>query len=281
MSGIALFNGERTTLGQLDAEVLVRAFRYGDGFFDSFRTHEGRALFFGPHWHRIMYTARFLHLSLPSTLSEAGLSRHISELCEATGIPNARIRIQFWRDGDGLYIPTSNNCHWLMEATPLPSPLFELNKKGLNIGICPDVRVHPLPMSSHKTLNALPYVIAGSFAQKKGWDDCLLADSPGNLTEATSSNIFLAKDQVIATPDLRAGGLAGTMRGELMRIASDAGYKVIESSITEKDLALADELLLSNAVSGIRWVIGCGKKRYYHRTADQLIKLLNEAAGIS
>jgi branched-chain amino acid aminotransferase len=66
-----------------------------------------------------------------------------------------------------------------------------------------------------------------------------------------------------------------------LRLAKGAGMKVVETSVSEKDLELADELLLTNAVAGIRWVLGCGKKRYFHRTADRLTALLNETAALS
>jgi len=277
VSGIVLFNGERTTLGRLDAEVLGRAFRYGDGFFDTFRAHHGRPVLFGPHWQRIVATARFLRIKLPETLNGTTIPGHVSDLCESNGTPHARIRLQVWRDGDGLFIPESDGCNWLMEATPLPSSRFELNRKGLNIGICREVRVHPLPLSGHKTLNTLPYVLAGAFARERKWDDALLLDSGGNVAEATSSNVLLVKGNVIVTPDLKAGGLPGTMHGEVLRIAREEGMKVVATSVREEDLDLADELLLTNAVSGMRWVLGCGRKRYLHRTADRLTMLLNGA----
>jgi len=276
-----ILNGEMTLPEALGLGSQNRAFRYGDGFFDTFRAHGGTPVLFGSHWTRIANTARFLRLSLPADMSSAYIAQQVQRLCEENGTPHARVRLQFWRDGGGLYIPETNRCNWSMETTPLPSSHFEVNKKGITLGICREIHVNPHPLSSHKTLNALPYVVAGAMARERGWDDALLLDHAGNVAEATSSNLLLVKEKVIVTPDLKHGGLPGTMRTEVLRLAKGAGMKVVETTVSVKDLELADELLLTNAVSGIRWVLGCGTKRYFHRTADRLTTLLNEAAALS
>jgi branched-chain amino acid aminotransferase len=270
VSGNIILNGEMTRPEACGLGVLNRAFRYGDGFFDTFRTHTGRPVLFGPHWTRIERTARFLRFSLSTELSSACIAEHVKRLCEANNTPHARVRLQFWRDGGGLYIPESNTCNWLMETTPLPSSYFEVNRKGMTLGICREIRVNPQPLSSHKTLNALPYVIAGTNARERGWDDALLLDHAGNVAEATSSNLLLVKEKVIVTPDLKHGGLPGTMRDEVLRLAKGAGMKVVETSVSEKDLELADELLLTNAVAGIRWVLGCGTEAVFPPHCGQI-----------
>ncbi|MCF8256180.1 MAG: aminotransferase class IV [Flavobacteriales bacterium] len=275
------WNGEMVPA---DAPVVgadSRAFRYGDGFFDTFRTRHGRPLFWDAHWHRIQQSARFLHLRLPSGLTSQALMLKTEELCSANGADHAMVRLQVWRSGRGLYRPETDDSDWALQCNPLESPEFVLNDKGLMVGLHTACPVPPAPLGSHKTLNALPYVLAGIHCREKGWDDALLLDSDGRITEATSSNIILLKDRELLTPDLSKGGLPGIMRTQVMALARAAGYQVSVGSVTDREMKWADECLLTNSVHGIRWVLAFGQKRYFHRDAERFVKELNRLAQFS
>lgn len=281
MNGLILWNGELVPAHTKLLGYDSRALRYGDGFFDTLRTLNSRPLFWDLHWQRIQSTARFLHLRLPESLTQQTFAFHISTLCDANRSPDARVRIQVMRSGEGLYQPISDEVDWMMTASPMSHPEFRLNEKGLTVGTYTTCTVPQAPIGSHKTLNALPYVLASIHAKEKGWDDVLLKDCDGSFVEASSSNIFLIRDKELLTPDLSKGGLPGTMRTQVMALARAMGYQVSVGTVTDRELKWAHEFLLTNAVTGISWVLAFGQKRYFHRQADQLVKELNRAAMLS
>jgi len=281
MSAMMFWNGEMQAADAAAFGADNRAFRYGDGFFDTFRTRSGHPLFWDAHWQRIQQSARFLHLQLPKELSSAMLIARVSELCKANDAPDARVRLQVFRSGSGLYIPETNEAQWSMQCAALPKKDFAVNEKGLVVGLHTACPVPPPPIGNHKTLNALSYILAGIHARDKGWDDALLLDVDGKITEATSSNILLIKDRELLTPDLSKGGLPGIMRTQVMALARATGYQVRVGSVTDREMKWADECLLTNSVHGIRWVLAYGQKRYFHRHADALTKELNRVAQFS
>jgi len=276
-----VLNGQPLDDSGISPETDDRAFRYGDGCFETFRAHHGNPLFFKGHWKRLLHTTAFLQLQLPAYFSEDYLIGQIGMLCGQLTTGHARMRLQVWRSGGGKYAPETDKASWMLQAEELPYGHFELNDTGLRLGVFRELPVNPLPISGHKTLNALPYVLGARFARSQQWDDALMLDAGGHIAETTSSNIFLVRNKEIVTPTLSAGGLPGTMRSVLLALAEDAGYSVRAATVSDREMHWADECLLTNAVRGISWVLAYGKKRYFHRHADALVAKLNNAAGIT
>ncbi len=119
--------------------------------------------------------------------------------------------------------------------------------------------------------------MAGIYSQKNALDDCLLLNNNGNIIEASGSNIFLIKTRQIITPGLESGCVDGVMRKNLIRIARESGFDVVdEKFVNQEDLINADEVFLCNAVSGIKWVMAFKEKRYYNNISVQLVEKLNK-----
>ena len=95
------------------------------------------------------------------------------------------------------------------------------------------------------------------------------------IIESTSSNLFLISNGVLYTPGLDGGATAGVMRSEIINLALAAGMKVYECNLTPQNLLIADEVFLSNAVNGLRWVGSYRTKRYFNATAQELVRSLN------
>ena len=280
MSSFLAFNGEIISESAFLVSPQSRAFRYGDGFFETIRTSNGLPLFLDAHWQRLQRTAKFLHMEMPKGLTKDKFVKMIADVCAANAAPHSRLRIQFYRKGEGTYKPHTNECDWIMQCSPLAASVYKGNDKRLTIGIYPTCPVPLAPLGNHKTVNALPYVLASIYAHDKKWDDALLLNSEGFITEATSSNLFLVKGNEVLTPDLSKGGLPGVMRARFIELAQKNGFEVKTVSITAKEMLWADECLLTNAISGVQWVLAFGQKRYFHRHADVFIKQLNQLAGL-
>ncbi len=134
------------------------------------------------------------------------------------------------------------------------------------------------PISNFKLTSALPYVLAAQCKQANGHDDCLLLNTAGRLACATSANIFWVKNGKLFTPPLSEGCVAGTMRAVLFDIAKAMKIKVQEKKGKLADLAEAEEVFLTNAIQGIRWVkeIQGTEQRYGHELAERMVAALNE-----
>ena len=256
------YNGNIFPADQPIFNATNRAFRYGDGLFETIRVFEGQMPFFQRHWQRLTTGCRLLGFETPANFSPNFFENEIAKLTNNNG--NWRIRLSVWRSGGGLYTPQSNLPEFLIEATTLPNPTFELNEVGLEVSIfqkylLPQTTLNydhqppsvPLPI---KTNSALLQVLAASAKKEAGLDDCLMLNTAGQLACATSSNLFWVKNSELSTPPINAGAVAGTMRATIMDMAGQLGIRCKERSISPDELAMADEIFLTNAIQGIRWV---------------------------
>jgi branched-chain amino acid aminotransferase len=246
------FNGEILPAGQAILTSSNRAFRFGDSLFESIRVFEGEMPFFDRHWQRLKAGMEVLKFEIPAHFSAAFFQHEISKLTENQG--NWRIRLTVFRSGGGLYTPERNAPEFLIETSPLGSSRFELNPSGLAIGIFDEIRLNASVFSPFKTGNALPNVLAAIFKKEKKRDDCLLLNTAGRIACGSSSNVFLVKNGGLITPPLTEGCVAGTMRGGVLDLCKSLKIEALETPVSPEDLPQADELFLTNAIQGIRWV---------------------------
>ena len=244
------FNGKTFPSEQAIFNGQNRAFLYGDALFETIRMFEGKIPFLGNHVNRLLHGLHFFKYKVPKKYTTSFFKKEIKKISNG----NARIRISVFRSSGGLYTPTNNRPQFLIEATPLSSPSFSLNKKGLKIGIFDEIKLPCSTISNFKTCNSSPYILAGLNKQERNLDDVILLNEKGRIAEASSSNIFFIKKNKIITPSLSEGCVAGTMRKTILKIASEKNYSIKESTIKLPHLKNIEEIWLTNAISGIRWV---------------------------
>ena len=114
--------------------------------------------------------------------------------------------------------------------------------------------------------------MASIYVKENAYDDCLLINSDNNIVEAISGNIFIIKDDLIYTPPLLDGCLDGIMR---KIICKEMRSYVQEKSISFSHLLNADEVLITNVISGIKWVYKINKKIYKKHMSQDIIDLIN------
>jgi branched-chain amino acid aminotransferase len=253
-----------------------RAFRYGDGLFESMRLFQGSVPLLDFHLQRLKRGMKILGYKSNDLLKKQNLSALIDRLCAENNIgDSARIRLSVFRSDGGLYAPETDDCDFIMECASMSGNSFELNSKGLLIGIAKSVEREQNVLTQIKTTNSLINVLAAREAKENGWDDALLLNRKGNIAEATSSNLFIIKGDAIYTPPLEDGALDGIMRQQIARIIRKSNFRLQTKSLQPEELEEADEIFLTNAVRGIIYVVGYGKKRYYNRKIRRLLELLN------
>lgn len=258
-----------------------RAFRFGDGFFESMRIINGRALFLESHFARITATANALKIRPSEDFSIENLRAQIQELLQRNGIhQGGRMRITFYRKSTGFYLPKQDELTYFIEAEPLPDNEFVLNPTGRQVDIFSDFKKEVNKLSVFKTLNCQLYVQAAIFARDKGLDEALVQNNKLSIIESNSSNLFIVSNGVLYTPTLDDGPVAGTMRMNIINLALENKIKVYECTLNPHNLLAADEMFLTNAVRGIEWVVGYRTKRYFNDMSKKLVGLLNESAKV-
>ena len=255
-----------------------RGHLYGDGIFESIRVVKGKAINVQAHIHRMFDGALALKMDLPEYFTVDYFSQQIDELIAASKIEGgAKIRISLDRKIGGTYKPLSNEAEFLIEIYPLETSCFSLNEKGLSIDLYTEMRKQKTKLSNYKTKNALIYVMCSIAAQEKGLDELLITNPKGGILESSSSNLFVVSNGVLYTPGLEEGPVGGVMRMTIINLALKNGIKVYECSILPQNLLAADEVFLTNAISGVKWIKSYRGKSYGCEQANQMISILNEA----
>jgi branched-chain amino acid aminotransferase len=256
--------------------ALSRSVKYGDGVFESLRIINGKVAFIDKHLKRLLRNAYLIKLNVK--FSTEDIIQQIKLLIEKNQIQNSgRIRISLYRCGEGYYKPIDNNCNLVIEANRLDvHSAYELTMPGLVVDVYKEVYKPFHFLSEIKSSSSLLYVLAAEWAKSRFLDDALLINEKGNICEATSSNIFWVKNSVVYTPPLSEACLPGIMREVLIEIMQKNNIQIVEKTCTEADLLEADELFLSNAIHGIKWIVAFKNKRYFTNTAKKLVNLLNQ-----
>lgn len=259
--------------GEHCISISNRAFQYGDALFETIKWRNGKALFIDDHMGRLMQSMNLLQMELPDFFSTSFFTTQIEQLTQLNNCSeSARIRLQVFREGDGFYHPKSNKVSFVISATPLENIYYNLNEKPLNIGVYIDNKKVKSKLSSIKSSNALLYILAALYADKNKFDDCLLLNENGNVTEAISSSVFILNGDQLITPPLKDGGVDGIMRKQLIKYATAFKYSFSEKSLTVAEVLNAEEIILTNTIQGIRTV----KKNHDYEIVKQFIKKINE-----
>ncbi|MCH2226061.1 MAG: aminotransferase class IV [Crocinitomicaceae bacterium] len=259
-----------------------RGYLYGDGVFETIRLVNGSPINLENHIKRMLEGASRIKMRPPSFFDVSFFEEKIIQLAEKSNIRDGgKCRLSLDRAAGGTYLPETNEVEYFIEVYSLPNNAFVLNPKGLEIDIYLEHKKQKTSLSNFKTKNGLVYVLAAISAREKGLDDYLITNTTGGILEGTSSNLFVVSNGVLYTPGLDEGCLAGTMRMQVINLAIKHGIKVYECNILPQNLLVADEIFLTNAVSGITWVSGYRTKRYFNNNVRKLVDMLNESWGIS
>lgn len=274
-----IFNGELITsenFNQLDFSN--RAFHFGDSLFETIRYANKNILFLGDHILRLKLSMTTLKMKIPPHFSFEYFLDKISDIIYANDLQDggARIRLTVYRSGSGAYYPETNEVNFLLEAEKLDSPYFLNISNGIVIDLYKDIFKPINRLSSLKTGNALIYILAAINRDSLRLDDCLILNEKANICEATASNIFITKGNLIMTPPLEEGCINGIMRGQIKKIAENKKMLFIEKPFTQHTILDAEEFFLTNTIQGIQWVRQFQSKLYESKkTAQFFVDELN------
>jgi branched-chain amino acid aminotransferase len=266
MRGLIFFNGELVPADTKLAGASNRGLRYGEGVFETIRIVNGKIPLLSHHFDRLSHGLQTLQLEIPAGLSPAYLSEAILLLCRKNNMESsARTRLTIFRGEE------RESC-LVIESMPIPDGYDQFNEKGWTIDIYKEIKKSCDILSNLKSNNYLPYTIAAAYAKSQALNDCLLLNSYERICDSTIANIFWIKDKQVFTPPLSEGCIAGVMRRYLVEKIHGAGLPLEEKICTRQKLQDADEIFLTNALFGIRWVQQLADKTYINKMSLQFYK---------
>ena len=254
-----------------------RSFRYGDALFETIRITNYNPQFLKEHLLRLYAGMEVLKMEMNPLLNATFLEHAFLELAQKNNITSdGRVRLTVYRNEGGFYAPCDNKVSFLIEVYPLDEIGYTLNNKGYTVDLYTDFKKAQNSLSSIKSANSVIYVMAGIHKVQQQLDECLLLNDKHHIIEGISSNIFAVKNGVLYTPPVADGCVNGVMRKKIIEIAQATKIAVYEISVMQNVLLGADELFLTNTITGIRWAVAYKQKRYFNDTSKKLVEKLNE-----
>lgn len=266
------FNGKFTDADKAVLLASNRSYRYGDGLFETMKVKDGAIQLATFHMERLFDGLSLLKMDVPALVTKDKLMDIILELCKQNRCEAlARVRLSVSRGNGGLY-DEDRKLQYLVECWPLNQSVNRVNENGLVIDIFPDAAKSTDRFSNLKSANFLVYSMAAVYAKENKLNDCLVLNANGKIADSTIANLFLVKGDTIFTPALSEGCVNGVMRKYLLESLAASNYQVEETIVSAEDLLAADEVFLSNAINGIRWVQRFRNKIYSHMKTMEIYR---------
>ncbi len=237
--------------------VLTHTLHYGCGAFEgvrAYKTQQGTAIFrLQEHTERLINSAKILRMKLPFTQEQ--LEQAQVEVVRANQLESGYIRPLTWIGDKKLGVsPKGNTIHVMVAAWTWGAYLGEEGlKRGIRVKTSSYTRHHVnITMPQAKAVsNYTNSILANMEATDEGYDEALLLDASGFVSEGAGENIFVIKNGVIYTPDLSAGALNGITRNTVFHIAKDLGLEIVQKRITRDEVYIADEAFFTGTAAEV------------------------------
>ena len=264
-----IFNHKILNKKELKFSIDNRAFLYGDGLFESVKIINGKPFNLEAHLKRLFSASTLLDLQINA--SKKDFINNIDFLIKENKITKGgNLKIIVFREEGGKFLPENNSASFLIMSKESENNLFKLNKNGLDLGLFRDQLKPKGELSNYKSISALQSIICSLDARKKAKEDCLMFNPENNIVESSNSNVFYVRNRLIYTPKLLEGCVDGTMRNCILNL-KNLDFNIIETEVRTEDILDADEVFLSNAISGIRWVSSIEDRKFSQQNISQLL----------
>ena len=268
------FNGNLVTASNENIEN-NRGFLYGDAVFETIKVLDNKILFLEDHYFRLMSSMRIIRMEIPMDFTLEHLESEILKTTQALNLSNARVRLTVYRSGNGKYSPETRTTQYLISAENTHA-VYKNNMLEYEIELFKDFHVSKHLLSTLKTTNRLINITASIFAEENDYQNCFLINDDKNIIEAINGNVFVVKDNVIATSPISVGCINGIMRKKVIElIKKDDSLQFEERSISPFEIQKADEVFITNVIQGIQSVSKYRKKEFTRNIANALLIKLN------
>ena len=250
-------DGELVDWRDAKIHVLSHTLHYGCGAFEGVRAYDtvnGTAIFrLQEHTERLFNSAKILRMKIPFTQEEVNEVQRT--VVRENKLKSGYIRPLTWIGSQKLGVsPKGNQIHLMVAAWTWGAYLGEDGmKRGIRVKTSSYTRHHVnITMTQAKAVsNYTNSILANMEALDDGYDEALLLDASGFVSEGAGENLFVVKGGVIYTPDLSAGALNGITRNTVFHIAKDLGLEIVQKRITRDEIYIADEAFFTGTAAEV------------------------------
>ena len=254
--GFIWFDGEMTPWREAKVHVLTHSLHYGMGVFEgirAYRTERGTAIFRLPaHTERLFRSAHILGMRIP--FDKETIAAACQSAVTENSLPSAYIRPLCFFGSEGMGLRADNlKVHVIVAAWEWGAYLGAENiQRGIRIRTSSFTRHHVnITMCKAKAVgNYMNSILALQEAVRDGYDEALLLDNEGYVSEGSGENIFIVRDGIIYTPDLTSA-LEGITRDTIICFIDDLGLKLREKRITRDEVYIADEAFFTGTAAEV------------------------------
>jgi branched-chain amino acid aminotransferase len=266
-------DGEMVEWRDAKIHVLSHTLHYGCGAFEGVRAYDavgGTAIFrLREHTERLFNSAKILRMKIPFAPEQ--LMQAQREVVRANSLRSCYIRPLIWIGSERLGVsPKGNTIHVMVAAWAWGAYLGDEGmKRGIRVKTSSYTRHHVnITMTQAKAVsNYTNSILANMEALDDGYDEALLLDASGFVSEGAGENLFVIRGGTVFTPDLSAGALNGITRNTVLAICRDLGVPLVEKRITRDEVYIADEAFFTGTAAEVtpireldRVTIGAGAR---------------------
>ena len=260
-------NGSLVEWDKAQIHILTHALHYGTGVFEGIRcyhTRAGLALFrLSDHIQRLIDSGKIYFMDLG--YSKQQLQRAVLDTINANKLEEYYIRpIAYYGYGKMGVNPLPNKVSVAIIAWKWDEYIKKTTDEGQGIRLTVSswIRIdnRSMPIHAKATANYSNSALARVEALKNGYDEAVLLNSQGNVTEASAENIFIVKDNTLVTPPISSGALDGITRDTILAIAKQSKISFEVRDISRDELYIADEVFLTGTAAGVKEVAEIDKR---------------------
>jgi branched-chain amino acid aminotransferase len=245
--------------------ITTHAIHYGTSIFEGIRAYwNGKNLHvfrLDEHVKRFRRSGQFYNISL--NYSDKIISDAIIGICKKNNIKKSCYIRPFYFIGNyGINLHVTEKAPTNVAIFTFPfGDLF--NKNGISAGVVSWRKFSEMstPTQAKMGGNYLNSIIATQEAKRNGFDEAILLDHIGNVSEAPGENIFIVRDGQLLTPSIASSALEGITRDAIIKIALDLDIDFIERDISRSELTMADEIFLTGTAAEITPIISMDSKK--------------------
>jgi branched-chain amino acid aminotransferase len=237
--------------------VLSHTLHYGCGAFEgvrAYKTAQGTAIFrLKEHTERLFNSAKILRMKIPFTHAE--IEEAQKTVVRENHLESCYLRPLVWIGSEKLGVsPKGNRIHAMVAAWTWGAYLGDEGlQRGIRVKVSSYTRHHVnITMTQAKAVsNYTNSILANMEATEDGYDEAMLLDASGFVSEGAGENLFVIKGGVVYTPDLSAGALNGITRNTIFHICQDLGLKLVEKRITRDEVYISDEAFFTGTAAEV------------------------------
>ncbi len=285
LSKFVWFDGKYLLTEKATVPITTHAIHYGTSIFEGIRAYWNKKNLFvfrlEEHVKRFRRSGQFYNISLSFT--DKQIMDAITGICKKNKIKESCYIRPFYFVGDygiNLHVTEKAPTHVAIFTFPF-GDLF--NKNGITAGVVSwrKFSEQSTPPQAKMGGNYLNSIIATQEAKRNGFEEAILLDFNGNVSEAPGENIFIVRDGKIITPPISSSALEGITRDAIIKIGRDLDIEVEERDIARSELGISDEIFLTGTAAEITPIISMdGKKIANGKPGDITKKMMQEYSDI-